>query len=88
MFAGGAETVDESLDEDPKNVLQEYTQSQFAELPQYAIVATQGPPHARTFTAEVSLGERVLGTGSGPTKKEAQRRAAAGALESLEEPPG
>ena len=72
---------------DPKTALQEYTQARFKKAPHYAVVAQSGPAHARTFTCAVSVGDRVLGTGLGTTKKQAQARAAAAALEELGQRP-
>ena len=39
-------------------------------------VTDEGPPHAKTFTAAVSLAHVVRGTGSGRTKKAAEQEAA------------
>jgi ribonuclease-3 len=72
-----AETID-----DPKTVLQEWTQKHYATTPVYADRA-EGPPHARTFFAKVAVDGEPLADGIGPTKKEAQRAAAAVALEVL-----
>ncbi|GIU83942.1 MAG: hypothetical protein KatS3mg008_0717 [Acidimicrobiales bacterium] len=47
-------------------------------------VESYGPDHARTFAATVSVGGKVLGTGSGSSKKEAQQAAAREALVELE----
>ncbi len=66
---------------DTKSKLQELVQQQTGEAPRYHIIAEDGPPHARVFTAEVKVGEQVLGSGSGNSKKEAQREAAGVALE-------
>lgn len=65
---------------DAKGALQEWSQASTRTLPVYRIVTSEGPPHRRTFTAEVSVGGRVLGTGIGPTKQAAQKAAAASAL--------
>lgn len=69
---------------DHKTILQMHTQAQWKILPAYEIVATEGPDHDRTFTAEVRLAERVVGRGTGSTKKAAEQEAARAALESLE----
>ncbi len=44
----------------------------------------EGPEHARVFFATVSAGGRVLGLGTGTSKKRAEQAAARHALESLE----
>ena len=69
--------------EDSKTVLQEIVQ-RVTHIPlEYQIVAEAGPPHSKTFTAEVRHMGELLGTGQGRTKKEAERQAAARALESM-----
>jgi ribonuclease-3 len=52
-------------------------------LPQYHIVAEEGPPHAKTFVADVLLGEEVVGRGEGRSKQAAKQAAAKAAWESL-----
>lgn len=69
----------EGVAENPKSAVQELLQARGL-APVYRIVGTEGPPHARTFTAEVLVEGRVLGTGSGRSKKEAESAAAAEAL--------
>ena len=49
----------------------------------YNIVDASGPEHRRVFTAEVSVGGRKYGTGSGSSKKAAEQHAAAQALEAM-----
>ena len=49
----------------------------------YAVVATEGPAHDRTFTCEAIVDGTRRGTGTGRSKKEAQQEAAAEALASL-----
>jgi ribonuclease-3 len=72
-----------SLD-DPKTVLQEWSQKHHAVTPAYSERA-EGPAHERTFYAEVAIEGEVLGGGSGPSKRAAQRAAAERALEVLRE---
>jgi ribonuclease III len=69
---------------DYKSKLQEVTQSRFQQTPQYQSVAEEGPDHARLFTVQVTAGDKVLGTGSGRSKKLAETEAARAALEKLE----
>ncbi len=68
--------------EHPKSRLQELAQSR-GDTPEYRIVDVSGPPHDRTFTAEVVVGGAQVGTGTGPSKKVAEMNAAAAAIESL-----
>ena len=68
---------------DPKSALQEWVQAQGNLPPAYRVVATLGPAHERVFQVEVLVGERVLAHGEGPSKRLAERAAAAAALENL-----
>ena len=68
---------------DPKTTLQEHCQSGKLGLPFYRIVAQQGKPHDRTFTAEVLVDGVAAGIGSGKSKKEAEQAAAQKALEQI-----
>ena len=65
---------------DPKNRLQELAARLNLRLPSYE-VNDKGPDHAKVFFAEVTVGGEVLGRGTGPSKKFAERVAAAAALE-------
>jgi ribonuclease III len=53
------------------------------ETPIYNIIEATGPDHKRNFTAEVKVGNTVLGTGHGKSKKIAETEAARAALEKL-----
>ena len=66
-----------------KALLQEFTQDKFKQLPAYRVVGISGPDHDRDFTAEVSLGDVVLGTGEGKSKRAAEMEAARHAWEKL-----
>jgi ribonuclease-3 len=50
----------------------------------YRITSETGPAHQKEFQASVEIDGLVTGTGAGATKKEAETRAAAVALETLE----
>jgi ribonuclease-3 len=67
---------------DPKTMLQEWAQREVASPPAYAD-RFEGPPHERTFHARVWVGGEWLAEGTGASKKEAQRAAAARAIEVL-----
>jgi ribonuclease-3 len=69
---------------DPKTRLQEQLQAMGKGLPRYEIVAERGPDHAREFEVRVLLGSRVLGSGSGGSKRAAEQAAASQALFALE----
>lgn len=59
-----------------KAVLQEYTQKISNDLPIYKTIKTTGPQHDLNFEVEVSYNNKVLATGCGKTKKEAQQNSA------------
>lgn len=68
---------------DCKTHLQEVIQK-ISKVPlQYAIIDEQGPDHNKVFVAEVTHEGRVLGKGSGKSKKEAEQSAANDALEHI-----
>ena len=66
---------------DAKTRLQERLQSRGQGTPQYHTTAERGPAHAREFSVEVRLGDHVLGSGSGSSKRAAEQEAARRALE-------
>ncbi len=74
---------DDLLSKDPKTRLQERLQGAGRELPEYRLVAEEGPPHDRTFVFECWVEEERLGLGRGSTKKRAQQAAAERALDRL-----
>ena len=65
---------------DSKTILQEQIQSETEEPIHYELVKEEGPDHNKRFTVNVVLGEKVLGSGSGRTKKAAEQEAAYRAL--------
>ena len=69
---------------DPKSRLQELVQGQWQRAPVYKTVQEEGPEHKKVFTVEVSIQGRVLGSGIGNSKQEAEREAARHALAGLE----
>lgn len=70
--------------ENPKSALQEKLQEDGI-TPTYKLVDTQGPPHDRTFVAQVYAGDIGLAKGVGRTKKEAESQAAKSTLARLSE---
>ena len=66
-----------------KALLQELTQARFKKLPAYHIAESSGPDHNKSFVVEVTLGDSILGIGSGKTKKTAETEAAHSALDKL-----
>ena len=68
---------------DYKSQLQELLQAKKQQTPVYNLIETQGPDHNKNFTVEVRLGNEVLATGIGRSKKKAETEAARIALEKL-----
>jgi len=68
---------------DYKSVLQEILQKNTRETAVYNIIDDSGPSHNKVFTATVSHQGKMLGTGSGHSKKDAEQNAALAALEGL-----
>jgi len=67
---------------DHKTALQELLASRGAQ-PVYRLAAEEGPPHARTFTSEVSVDGVTRGRGTGSTIKMSEQAAAEEALADL-----
>jgi ribonuclease-3 len=75
---------------DHKTRLQERAQATLRETPRYSVVGESGPDHDKTFEVAVLVGGKELARGGGKSKKEAEQRAAAAALEIMSpssEPP-
>jgi ribonuclease-3 len=70
---------------DYKSKLQEITQSKLQFTPSYRLIEETGPDHAKSFIVEVFIGSRILGSGTGKSKKLAETDAARNALEKLKE---
>lgn len=71
-------------DRDAKSALQEYLQALGEETPAYEIIAQDGPPHARVFTARVLRADGTeLGQGQGARKQRAEEAAAQIAMQRL-----
>jgi ribonuclease-3 len=66
---------------DYKTVLQELTQERHKTTPHYRVIEERGPDHEKTFVVQVRVRSRLLGTGVGRSKKEAEQAAAREALE-------
>jgi ribonuclease-3 len=66
--------------QDYKSRLQELVQAHNKENVSYSILEESGPAHARLFVAGVFFQERLLATGTGRSKKEAEQKAAAEVL--------
>lgn len=61
---------------DSKTILQEMIQGSFHGEISYRLTKEEGPDHDKVFTTEVYVGEKLLGSGTGRTKKAAEQSAA------------
>jgi ribonuclease-3 len=71
---------------DDKGALQTYSQAQGLGLPEYVLVAEDGPAHDKRFTVEVRIGGVAAAQGTGVSKKTAEQAAARLALQSAKKP--
>jgi ribonuclease-3 len=58
-------------------------QTRWHQIPEYRLISSEGPDHAKLFTVEVVVGSQVVGQGQGRNKKQAELNAARQALETL-----
>ena len=65
---------------DPKSYLQEVSQRIDGHTPQYRVIEETGPDHDKIFTLGVYVNDKLMGTGTGPSKQVAQQSAAKAAL--------
>lgn len=65
---------------DPKSSLQEIVQSRESHTPVYRVLEETGPDHDKIFTVGVFIGDKLAGTGMGPSKQIGQVAAAANAM--------
>lgn len=70
----------EGLYKDAKSELQESVQSRGLPTPTYEVVNEVGPDHDKVFTVSVMVDEKVVATGTGKSKQQAQQAAAEQAL--------
>ena len=68
---------------DDKTALQELVQQKKNQTLSYALVGESGPDHDKRFEVEVKLNGKVVGNGSGSSKKRAEQDAARAAMEAL-----
>ncbi len=68
---------------DAKSLLQEVVQQESKQSPQYKILQTHGPDHAKQFTVAVYIGGSKKGIGKGASKQIAEEAAAKQALQLL-----
>jgi ribonuclease-3 len=68
---------------DYKTAVQETCQVLFREMPRYMVISETGPDHDKRFETSLVIGERVIATGTGRSKKDAEQQAARAAMEEL-----
>ena len=69
--------------EDYKTKLQELVQQKKNQILTYKLTGESGPDHDKKFDVDVSLNGKVVGTGSGRSKKRAEQDAARAAITAL-----
>ena len=80
-----AEDIDKHFEKyNAKDILQQYTQSIDKTLPVYKTIAVHGPAHKPEFEIAVEWQGRVIATGKGKSKKEAQQNCAYEACKALD----
>jgi ribonuclease-3 len=84
LMGEGATT---SVYRDYKTTVQEVCQVRFRDVPRYVLISETGPDHDKRFETSLVIGDRVIATGTGRNKKEAEQQAAKSALEALKTMP-
>lgn len=85
LISHSPEILNDSAQRNYKGELLEYLQSKGLEPPHYEVVSEEGPDHEKTFEVVVHTIGKTSGFGSGPSKKEAEQKAASDSLKSLKE---
>jgi ribonuclease-3 len=75
--------VDNKLYLSPKSRLQEVTQAKYKNLPAYEVINSTGPEHQKLFKVDAVINGKIVGVGSGKSKKQAEENAAQNALEKI-----
>lgn len=68
-----------------KALLQNYSQREFQQPPEYKVLSESGPDHSKEFLISVEINGNEMGKGSGASKKEAQQAAAEQAMKNINE---
>lgn len=79
-FDEAIETTLSSPARNYKAELQDYSQKKFHKTPVYEVMQEMGPDHAKKFQVRVLIADQEMGRGVGPSKKEAEQKAAEEAL--------
>lgn len=78
------EVMEKKLYKDPKSMLQEKLQEKKKVTPTYRVLSESGPDHAKKFVVGVFVENQKLAEGEGPSKQEAEAKAAERGLESFQ----
>ncbi|MDP2090713.1 MAG: ribonuclease III [Candidatus Gracilibacteria bacterium] len=68
--------IENNLVKDYKTTIQEHAQAVFEITPNYIVLSESGLDHDKTFEVGVYLGDKMIGKGTGSSKKKAQEKAA------------
>lgn len=68
-----------------KALLQNYSQREFQQPPEYKVLSESGPDHSKQFLISVEINGIEMGRGNGASKKEAQQAAAEQAMKKINE---
>ena len=82
-FAADLAAMDDAPEVDHKSALQEMLQARGEPVPDYVLVAEEGPGHRPRFVVRCLIQGQAVSEGEGFSKKEAQQEAARKALESM-----
>lgn len=77
--------LEHNLHIDARSELQERIQATLSITPSYRVAGADGPDHAKEFHVEVIIGDTIIGSGVGTSKRSAAQEAARAALVHLEE---
>lgn len=78
------EVISKNLFIDAKSQLQEKVQASLKITPHYNTIEEDGPDHEKVFTVGVYFGDKLIATGQGQAKQDAEVEAAKAALEVIE----
>ncbi len=80
LFPKAAEVIEKRSYVDFKSLLQETVQEKSRISPTYRVTKTEGPDHSKTFWVDAVVEDKILGSGKGKSKQEAEQQAASSAL--------
>lgn len=85
LFAQLDKVLESSSPEDFKSQFQEIVQAREQPTPVYKLISTSGPDHKKKFKVAAIVNEKIIATGTGPSKQKAEQEAARTALEKIRE---